>query len=213
MNKLAELFKNNYHLKEISKRSLNALSIPFYQITTSSSSNYTFFLIQKTGISSILSVLRSATEIDSDSVTILYFKPLYRNRFKFCFIRNPWDRMVSCYSNKVLRKILYPECWDKDFDFFVQYLTKQHLQTSEGHIRLQTSSFPVNDIDFIGRLENFNNDFDYIINEKLKLDKEPVVMNPSVHKHYTEYYDDKTRKIIAELYKSDIEIGNYKFGK
>ena len=189
------------------------MSVPFFQITSSRKWNYTFFLIPKTGISSILSVLRDDTQPDIDESTVIYIKSHHSNRFKFCFIRNPWDRLVSCYSNKVIRKKLYPECWEKDFDYFIQYLTKQHLPTTEGHIRLQTNSFPVNDIDYIGKFENFKEDFDYIINNKLKLNAELIQKNPSKHRHYTEYYNDHTRKTVAELYKSDIELGNYKFGE
>lgn len=208
------LIKKNDIIKELAKRSLYLLSIPFYQITTSSHRNYAFFLIPKTGISTILSILRQDNiEIDIDETTVIYNRFKYQDRFKFCFVRNPWDRVVSCYSNKVIRKKLYPECWDKDFDYFVHYLTKQHLSTAEGHLRRQVNSFPVNDIDYIGKFENFKEDFDYIINQKLKLNKELVKINPSKHIHYTEYYNNKTRKIIDELYRSDIEIGNYKFGQ
>ena len=214
LNKKNSRFLNNSnYIKGISKRSLYALSIPFYQISTSQKYNYTFFLIPKTGISTILSVLRDVSKPDVDEATVIYKKSSHINRFKFCYIRNPWDRVVSCFSNKVVRKELYPDCWDKDFDYFVNYLTKQHLPTSEGHIRFQSNSFPVNDIDFIGRFENFRDDFNFIINDKLKLNKELVKKNPSKHIHYTEYYNDSTRKTIAELYKPDIELGDYKFGE
>lgn len=210
---MRELIKKNKFIKEISKRGLYALSIPFYQVTSSVEEKYSFFLIPKTGISTILSVLRESTKPNIDELTVLYRKSNHADNFKFCFIRNPWDRLVSCYSNKVLRKKLYQECWNKDFEYFIHYLTKQHIPTSEGHIRLQSNSFPVKDIDYIGSFENFSKDFDYIINQKLKLNKQLVAKNPSKHEHYTEYYSDQSRRIVEELYKSDIELGNYKFGK
>ncbi|MEZ5146215.1 MAG: sulfotransferase family 2 domain-containing protein [Bacteroidales bacterium] len=209
---IIRFIENNKFLKKLGKRNMHALTIPFYQMTWSKEAAYTFFLIQKTGISSMLRVLRDETEIDFDEKTAIYFKSQHQNHFKFCFIRNPWDRLVSCYSNKVLRKKLYPECWGKDFSYFIHFLTRQHLPTADGHIRLQTSSFPVNDIDFIGRFENFSDDFDFIINDKLKLNRNPVKKNQSRHAHYTQYYSNKTRRMVEKLYKEDIKLGNYRFG-
>ena len=194
-------------------RVFHAFSIPLYMLTASKGNQYVFFLIHKNGISTILSVLREKTEREIDESYTIYSRSKYKNDFKFCFIRNPWDRLVSCYTNKVERKQLFPECWDKDFGYFVDFVSRQHLATSDNHIKLQTSQFPVRDVDYIARFENFNHEYEYIINEKLKLDTELVARNKSVHEHYTEFYTDKTRKIVEQVYKPDVEIGNYIFGK
>jgi hypothetical protein len=115
----------------------------------------------------------------------------------------------------VVRKKLFPDCWDKDFEFFVDYVSQQKLslKTTDNHIRMQTSQFPVNKIDHIARFENFDKEYDFIINEKLKLNREMVAANKSRHDHYSTVYTNKTRNIIEQIYKPDIEIGNYIFGK
>ena len=69
-------------------------------------------------------------------------------------------------------------------------------------------------IDFIGRYENLQNDFNLIC-VKLNIQhlKLPMInkSRKREHKNYREYYDDQSKAIVTELYKKDLEYFNYNF--
>jgi hypothetical protein len=69
------------------------------------------------------------------------------------------------------------------------------------------------ELDYIGKCENYTDDLNYICEKieipfiKIKSERE----NASHHKHYTEYYNDKTRKVVEQRMKLDLDYFNYKF--
>ena len=147
--------------------------------------------------------------------------------FSFSFVRNPWDKMISeyfwigkkyfssflsylkfiTYGEPLPDLINYSDPTYGSEDYFLWYLKYNHLYPQ--------SDFIVNDdkllVDFVGRFENLQEDFDVICDQiKLPRIKLPI-KNKTNHKHYVEYYDNETRNIVAKKYAKDIEYFKYKF--
>lgn len=140
----------------------------------------------------------------------------WRKKFKFAFVRNPWDRTVSMYSFAVKMKSVP----------FVSLGFKEWLKLAFVDRHPLYFDHPVsfrpqfdwiadyNDaviIDFIGRFENLDRDFatvcERIGKPRLKLSYE----NPSKRGDYRSYYDDEAAEIVARWYKKDIDYFGYRF--
>ena len=65
-------------------------------------------------------------------------------------------------------------------------------------------------LDFIGRFENIQNDFNTLA-QKLNLNSTLPHLNPTDRGPYRNYYDSTTRKIINKWFISDIEYFKYRF--
>jgi hypothetical protein len=139
--------------------------------------------------------------------------PNHSDYFSWGFVRNPWDRLVSAYINKIINKHqhgLNVFRHIKSFREFILALEGLDLTTCDRHIQYQYSFLP-SSINFIGRLENLQDDFNIVCDKIGIPQKELPHINKSDHKHYTEYYDDETREIVAEKYAKDIEYFGYEF--
>lgn len=66
-------------------------------------------------------------------------------------------------------------------------------------------------VDFIGKCENLQRDFEAVM-QKLNL---PCVKLPHMNslkpEDYRSYYDNDTREIVGEWFKRDIELFDYSF--
>jgi hypothetical protein len=143
----------------------------------------------------------------------------FRRYFKFAFVRNPWDRLVSTYFKQdLITKSLLN--FDQDFTNFVYQLDEiwrsldevKHIHKS--HLIPQTNIIYNDDdelmIDFLGRFESFQKDVEEI-RERLKITKQTSITNSTVHKPYQRYYNEETVEIVRRLYERDVRFFNYEF--
>jgi chondroitin 4-sulfotransferase 11 len=189
---------------------------------------FVFIATTKTGSSAIEFLLSSydtgqkitsLADSHNKHASLLYIKkeyPCIRNYFKFAFVRNPYDWVVSWYFYRKTRK---NKNNTKDISFKKWLMDKNSTAYNETGIGLTMSQLDIVSgdkeckLDFIGKFENLQQDFN-IACDKIGIPQQKLPhINKSKHKHYTEYYDDETKSIVAEKYAKDIEYFGYKFGE
>lgn len=156
----------------------------------------------------------------AEQVKRIYCKN-YDEYFSFSFVRNPWNRAVSDYFWMMRTEFIKGSLKDYlllrgSFDQpKFKYPPKNH-HTRHDHFLTQCDFLLDKDgepmVNFIGRFENLQKDFDVICS---KIGIPPIKLpheNRTSHRHYAEYYDDETRQIVAEKYAKDIEYFGYEFG-
>jgi hypothetical protein len=161
---------------------------------------------------------------------LLRAEPGLADLWSFGFVRNPWARLVSWWSMystffarvdighpPALRKLKeFPAVWlpaepyRHDFGRFVLEGTEKVPKF--GTPQLKSLSARGRRVDFVGRLEQFDQDL-AVIRDRLglpPLDAAPHE-NRSRHSGYREYYDDRTRDQVAKVFARDIEAFGYEF--
>lgn len=146
----------------------------------------------------------------------------FTSYFKFTFVRNPWDRVVSAYTflqkggfNKWDRTFFDDELsrYDNFHDFVRNWLTPENI-TKHHHFKPQYSyiidKYNRVSVDYIGYFENIEDDFE-IIKKKIGVDARLEKKNAVNRKSYTDYYDDETIAIVESVYEKDIKLFNYCF--
>jgi len=140
---------------------------------------------------------------------------LYRYYFKFTFIRNPIDRLKSCYLDKVVAEVPFQSRYHTfyreryfpkmDINTFIEYVSVKDLNSpyTDEHIRSQVSMLNLPDIDFIGRVENFETDFRTV----LKVAGIPVANIPHINKSKGELELTSVQESkIKKMYRKDYEL-------
>ena len=142
--------------------------------------------------------------------------------FKFTIVRNPWDRLVSSfYFLKSGGFNATDNAWFKrelsgfrTFDAFVKGWINEENIWKYSHFRPQHHYISVSHrrikLDFIGCFETIETDFDYIT-RKLNISTILRKTNSSPRNNYRNYYTDESQKIVANVYKKDIELFGYRF--
>lgn len=189
----------------------------------SNKNKFIYFAVGKTGTTSIEKCLRHLHDdkrrtkhagpgcVDADKMS---------KYFTFCFVRNPWSRLVSMYKQFQKGLSLKNNSRQKHYIMsnkynFIEYIKKLDESFFQEHLQSKYYLYNGEPLNFIGKFENIKEDFD-IVCSLIKIKRVDLVhRNKSVYEsnreHYTEYYDDEVREIVANEWAEDIEYFNYKF--
>ena len=155
----------------------------------------------------------------------------YQDYFRFCFVRNPWSRLVSCYKDKIdydqghvyeryensfIAYLKNMKMYSKDMNFerFVEVVCEIPDELAEGHFRSQ-HRFILDDhdrklVDFIGKFEQLHLDFDKVT-EKLGIQAELPHLRSRKDSGYADYYTNRISKLVGRRYERDIDMFGYQF--
>lgn len=141
---------------------------------------------------------------------------LWDNYFKFVFVRNPWDWVIAqfCYNHNddVLSTLFKFEKVHFDAIWHILKIHNQSPRTdSYRQFDFAFSEDGRNLVDFIGRFETIQTDYNMICERiGIKAEKLPHE-NKGNHLDYRMLYTEETRELVGKLYQKDIEFLNYEF--
>jgi len=147
------------------------------------------------------------------------FPDEWANYFKFCIVRNPWDKTLSDYYWKTKHMENPPT-----FDVFIEAL-RSGDNLLNGIIPANHSNwlmYTIDDkvaVDYIVRYEELERGLtDALTRTTLKWDgwmphmkKGVLKQSTSLARDYRDFYTDNTAQIVYDLYANEINQFNYKF--
>jgi chondroitin 4-sulfotransferase 11 len=180
-------------------------------------SPYLFIHVPKTGGTSIIHALNIYDYCCHEPIS-KYPRYLTKNIFTFAFVRNPFDRILSAYN------YLITECGNNgDISFARSHLSKfknfnefiREFETSanlQSWLHFQTVfNFIDRHIDFVGRYENIQADFN-VVCDRIGLLRLPLEhKNSAIHKHYSTYYDNRSINIVKKIFSRELNEFDYNF--
>jgi hypothetical protein len=154
---------------------------------------------------------------------------VYHDYFKFTFVRNPWDRLLSCYMSKVVperfagsfksygnvaftddmsfQEFAEAVCLVPDEEANVHFCSQYVFVCSRGSRRNILA-------DYVGRFENLEADFE-VVTKRIGISAQlPHAANTAStrgSRSYRDFYDEKLAEMVGERYREDIEIFGYSF--
>lgn len=201
----------------------------------SSERAFVWHRVAKTGTRSLHALLESEVAdyqylIRKQAPPPAYTELLESTCFRFTFVRNPWDRLVSGWRNKFVtgRKATdflaqlsdgasddeLARCRE-DFDAFLRLLPASRLFARNVHFQPQSTILRDVELDFVGRFERYVGDVEQVLStiglEHASASIPHRNRTSEDQPHYSSYYDAAGRDLVEELYGADVDRWGYAF--
>jgi hypothetical protein len=139
------------------------------------------------------------------------FPQRWKRHFTFGFVRNPWSWQVSLYFYMLENENHHQHDLIRSMSGFDEYIK---WRVNEDKV-LQSEFFCDEAgnviVDFIGRLESIQEDFQSIC-DTLGIEAKLPHKNSSSHRDYRDYYTERTRRLVGDHFTEDIGRLGYSFG-
>ena len=157
-----------------------------------------------------------------DMILRRYGPDEFARRFKFCFVRNPWDRCVSWYCHHAQMSPYNRYT----FSGWVMAGMPHHWEIQNGTVyqarrtpleqfRFITDQTGRTLVDFVGKFEQFEHDMAEAARALgIDLPGELPRINAAKSRlttDYRRYYDDRAAEQIAKLLATDVRMFDYRF--
>tara|TARA_Y100000385_G_C13046150_1_gene617570 strand:- start:383 stop:1060 length:678 start_codon:yes stop_codon:yes gene_type:complete len=193
---------------------------------------FIYFEVPKTGTSSLLALLRQHLELETMKGRYDFLN--HADYIRFAFVRNPWDRILSCYLNKIKQ--------DKNFQskhftdgvmkkfhrfnaFYAGMPFTEFLRAvagipdcdADGHFASQYTRLVQNKelvVTHLARFENYQREVKHFLKMiGIEGDIELPHLNRTMKRMpYSGYYNAETIRLVEERYGEDIQRFEYHFG-
>jgi Sulfotransferase family len=156
---------------------------------------------------------------------MMFSKEEFDSFFKFTFVRNPWDRVISAYyylkdggrimnDRRMSERFIQPHATFRDF--VLNFVTEANIAGAI-HFRPQYEFICMSEarppeVDFIGRFEQLADDFE-MVRTRLGLAHGLASSNRGRSRpaSYRDSYDGEMIDRVARVYRRDIELFGYDF--
>ena len=190
-----------------------------YNLTISHSHRFVWYRVAKVATRTIRHHCEThGVSLDVDhAMRVRYPLASFADYTTFAFVRDPLDRFVSAWQDKVVNTNYYR--FDditlermQTIETFARWTEGHDLAAVPGtdqHLTLQSRMIDLNRVDFVGRLERFAEDFAEVCRRTGMPEEPSTPQNQTAPGGRDREVSDDLRELVARMYRRDYQVFGY----